>query len=94
MPIIRFTPEDALQATLPQITPDHSGEINLRIEPAQGCDGVRCGGRPESVLSAEDYARWLDCHEWRPPIPRHSHLIVSGKMPDTRESIFPILTTG
>jgi hypothetical protein len=92
MAVIRFTARDALQATLPQITPDHSGEVNLHIEPAHDCDGVRCGGRLESALSAEHYSRWLDCHEWRPPMPRHSHLIVSGKRPDAHESIFSILT--
>lgn len=87
MAIIRFTAKDAL----PQITPDHSGEVKLRIEPADDCDGVRCGKRLELAFSAEDYARWLDCHERRPPMPRHSHLIVSGKTPDTRESTFSVL---
>lgn len=97
MAIIHFTQKDALQAkqaALPRIMEDHSGEVSLRIvtPEAHDCDGVQCERRLESALSEQEYARWLDCHERRPPMPRHSHLIVSGRTPDTRESIFPILT--
>ena len=93
MAIVQFTPGDALQAALPPITPDYSSEVSFRIVPPEDhdCDGVQCGGRPESALSAEEHARWLDRNAWRPPMPRHSHLIVVGKKPDTRESICPIL---
>jgi len=91
MAIIHFTAKDALQAVRPRITPDHSGDVNLHIESADDCEGVKCGGRSELALSSEDYAQWLTTYKGRSPMPPHSHLIVSGNEPATRETIFPIV---
>jgi len=91
MAILHFTQEDAQRAVLQQITPNHCGEVYIHLEPADNCEGLACGARLESSFASDDYARWLDYNERRPPMPLHSHLIVSGKNPDTRKSISPIL---
>ena len=69
---------------------DLTGEVNIRIAKADDCAGIKCGERLESALSLDDYARWLDSHDGRPPMAPHSHLIANGKTPDTRETIFAI----
>ncbi len=92
MALIHFTAEDVRHALLPSLGPEYAGQTVIRIDENVGdCEGIACGERPESAFSSEDLAFWLETHAERPPMPQHSHLVVRGSDPETRESIFAVL---
>jgi hypothetical protein len=90
MSVIRFTQEDARWIMLPPLTAGYTGVVAISCEEARECEGIKCGERPEAVLSAEDLARWHDCHAERPLLRPHWHLTVRGVDPETRELIFAV----
>jgi hypothetical protein len=91
MALIHFTAADARQSLLPSIGPGHAGQTVIRIdENVSDCEGIACGERLESMFSNEDLALWLETHAERPPVSRHSHLVVRGSDPETRASIFAV----
>ena len=81
MPLLHFTPEDARRAT------ECARQAALpTIEPNHG-------GDIEIRLEEAPNCEGIDCREGlQQPVRRHSHLIVRGKGPETRESIFAIFT--
>jgi hypothetical protein len=90
MPILHFTAEDKRQALLSSLTAGHLGMVTIRLEDADDCEGLECGERLEAALSTEDLALWHETHAERPPVAAHSHLIASGKNPETLESVYAI----
>jgi hypothetical protein len=91
MPILHFTAEQGREATLPLLTQEYSGEVAVSISEAEDCEGIKCEGRPEAVLTAEDLALYHQTHVDRGPMPPHSHMVVQGLNPETRKAFFAIL---
>jgi len=91
MPIISFTEDDRAEAMLPLLTDEHPGDVTIRIEDADECEGITCGKGLESALSRDDYARYLDCHAAAPPMALHSHIVVRGRAPATRSVTAAVL---
>lgn len=87
MPIVTFTGDQKREVMLPPLDNTYAGEICVHAENADNCDGVRCGARMESALSAEDYADYLECHPEQPPISPHVHFVWRGKNPVTRSLV-------
>jgi hypothetical protein len=90
MPIIRLTKEEKRLAGLTPMPLNYTGDVSMRIEDASDCEGIGCGERMESVLSAGEYQLWLETHPARPPVAAHSHLIVHGDNPKTLEATMAI----
>jgi len=91
MAIIHFTAEVARQAGLSPKGPEHARQMLARIEEnVSDCEGIACGERLEAAFSSDDLALWLETHIERPPVARHSHLVIRGMEPETREFIFAI----
>ena len=85
MALIQLTLDDILDAK-----GDFSGMEQVHIEERTNCDGELCGERPELDLSPEDYERYLGPDFKRPPIGRHSHLVISRTGPDSRRYYFKV----
>ena len=90
MALIHFTPEDKAIALLVNVDPMEAEQILIRIEAAPDCKGIGCGERMELLLSVEDYDKWLEFHNPRPPIEEHSHLVIRGVKPDTLPMIWKV----
>jgi len=81
MPLLHFTPEDARRAT------------EWARQAALPLIGPKHGGDIEIRIEEAPNCKGIDCREGlKQPVRRHSHLIVRGKGPETRESIFAIFT--
>lgn len=81
MPLLHFTPKDARRAT------------ECARQAALPPIGPNHGGDIEIRFEEAPNCEGIDCREGlQQPVRRHSHLIVRGKGPETRESIFAIFT--
>jgi hypothetical protein len=74
--------------------PSASQDILIGEEKADDCEGVRCGERSELMLPAEEYRAYVSTHGERPPIGRHSHMVVSGNRPLARSQYAAVYKTG
>jgi hypothetical protein len=62
----------------------------MHLEEAGDCEGLVCGGRLETALPKEDHTNWLEFHAERPPLGKHSHLVVQGLNPKTVPEVLHI----
>jgi hypothetical protein len=84
MPKISFTEDDRLFGSgkwIPDVVANES---------AEGCDGERCGLRPERRLPAGAYAEYVARNGGREAA-SHSHLVLSRSVPNARRYTYPIL---
>jgi hypothetical protein len=90
MSIIRFSETQRRSASQVELGSNHPGEVVVRIEEAEGCEGLDCAERLELALSTEEYAQWLEFHTERTSVERHSHLVVHGRSPATVPKIIAV----
>jgi len=80
MPTIQFTERDLR-------SPFDSDLVMIRTEEATECEGEECG---ERVFLSEEDERRYGCRN-PPPLPPHSHLVISGDNPPARTERYAIL---
>jgi hypothetical protein len=95
MPIIKFTAKDKAQAAMGDLDPRVSEDRLIREENADDCEGLTCEERPELALPPDEYRAYVLTHRGeRPPVGRHSHMVVSGDRPPARERHIAVFKTG
>jgi hypothetical protein len=90
MAIIQFTEEDKRRCFLTGLGSTHPGEIVVRIENAEDCEGLACAERLEMALPEEEYSHWLEFHSEREPLGKHSHLVARGRDPETLPTVMAV----